>query len=244
MPSRSAAAPACAPAIGKWRTSPAAGQSWTELPPTTLRSASDRDRDLTNPSPRKGRQSIPRSQPEELILARSSRCPTSLVHKKLGSCGAALVAQTRTNSCAPAATRAEETSICPSSCRDGRPGRKNIHEILSEWVEFRIATVTRRSKFRLAQVDRRIHILEGRNIVLLNIDKVIRVIRESDEPKPELMKHFKLTEIQAEDILEIRLRQLARLEGIKIQNELKELKTERKGLKDLLGSDSEMLVPS
>ena len=123
---------------------------------------------------------------------------------------------------------------------DGRPGRKNIREILDEWVQFRIATVTRRTKFRLNQVERRIHILEGRNIVFLNIDKVIKVIRESDEPKPDLMKRFDLTDIQAEDILEIRLRQLARLEGIKIQNELKELKTERKELKSLLGSDAEM----
>ena len=123
---------------------------------------------------------------------------------------------------------------------DGRPGRKNIHELLSEWVQFRITTVTRRTTFRLGQVDRRIHILEGRNIVFLNIDKVIKVIRESDEPKPDLIRVFSLTEIQAEDILEIRLRQLARLEGIKIQNELKALKLERKGLKDLLGSEPEM----
>ena len=123
---------------------------------------------------------------------------------------------------------------------DGRPGRKNIREIIEEWVQFRIATVTRRTQFRLAQVERRIHILEGRNIVFLNIDKVIRVIRESDDPKPDLMKRFQLTDIQAEDILEIRLRQLARLEGIKIQNELKELKSERKDLKELLGSDTEM----
>jgi topoisomerase-4 subunit A len=123
---------------------------------------------------------------------------------------------------------------------DGRPGRKNIRDLLDEWVTFRIATVTRRTTFRLAQVDRRIHILEGRNIAFLNIEKVIKVIRNSDEPKPELMKQFRLTEIQAEDILEIRLRQLARLEGIKIQNELKELKTERKGLKALLASESEM----
>ncbi|HYC45961.1 MAG TPA: DNA topoisomerase IV subunit A [Burkholderiales bacterium] len=123
---------------------------------------------------------------------------------------------------------------------DGRPGRKNIREMLDEWVAFRILTVTRRTNFRLTQVERRIHILEGRNIVFLNIDKVIRTIRESDEPKPELMKRFDLTEIQAEDILEIRLRQLARLEGIKIQNELKELRVERKALKALLASDTEM----
>jgi topoisomerase IV subunit A len=123
---------------------------------------------------------------------------------------------------------------------DGRPVRKNIAELVGEWVQFRVATVTRRSKFRLGQVERRIHILEGRIIVLLNIDKVIRVIRNSDEPKPDLMKQFKLTEAQAEDILEIRLRQLARLEGIRIETELKELKGERKQLKGLLGSGTEM----
>jgi topoisomerase-4 subunit A len=123
---------------------------------------------------------------------------------------------------------------------DGRPGRKNIRQLLEEWVQFRVTTVTRRTKFRLLQVERRLHILEGRRIVFLNIDKVIKLIRGSDEPKPALMKQFKLTEIQAEDILEIRLRQLARLEGIKIENELKELKSERKDLKALLGSDAEM----
>jgi topoisomerase-4 subunit A len=123
---------------------------------------------------------------------------------------------------------------------DGRPTRKNIAELVGEWVQFRIATVTRRSKFRLGQVERRIHILEGRITVLLNIDKVIKVIRNSDDPRADLMKQFKLTEVQAEDILEIRLRQLARLEGIKIETELKELKDERKGLKGLLGSEEEM----
>jgi topoisomerase-4 subunit A len=123
---------------------------------------------------------------------------------------------------------------------DGRPVRKNIADLVGEWVQFRISTVTRRSKFRLTQVEKRIHILEGRVIVLLNIDKVIKVIRNSDEPKPDLMKQFKLTDVQAEDILEIRLRQLARLEGIKIETELKGLKEERKGLKGLLGSEAEM----
>ena len=123
---------------------------------------------------------------------------------------------------------------------DGRPVRKNIAGLVGEWVQFRIITVTRRSKFRLTQVEKRIHILEGRIIVLLNIDKVIKVIRNSDEPKADLMKQFKLTEVQAEDILEIRLRQLARLEGIRIETELKGLKEERKGLKGLLGSEEEM----
>jgi topoisomerase-4 subunit A len=123
---------------------------------------------------------------------------------------------------------------------DGRPGRKNLKEMLEEWARFRVSTVTRRTNFRLGQVDRRIHILEGRHIVFLNIDKVIKVIRESDDPKPDLMKRFELTEVQAEDILEIRLRQLARLEGIKIEQELKTLKVERKELKELLGDEGLM----
>jgi topoisomerase-4 subunit A len=123
---------------------------------------------------------------------------------------------------------------------DGRPSRKNIRQMLEEWIEFRISTVTRRTNFRLGQVDRRIHILEGRRIVFLSIDKVIRVIRESDEPKPELMKAFGLSEVQAEDILEIRLRQLARLEGIKLETELKQLGEERKELRQLLDSDTAM----
>ena len=97
-------------------------------------------------------------------------------------------------------------------------------EILSEWIAFRFATVTRRTQFRLKKVDDRIHILEGREAVLLNIDEVIRIIRESDEPKPALIQAFRLSDRQAEDILEIRLRQLARLETIKIQQELAELR--------------------
>ena len=120
---------------------------------------------------------------------------------------------------------------------DGRPQRKNLRQMLEEWVSFRLSTVTRRVTFRLGQVDRRIHILQGRHIVFLNIDKVIKLIRNSDEPKPELMVAFKLSELQAEDILEIRLRQLARLEGIKIEQELKALKLERKSLQDLLDDD-------
>ena len=112
---------------------------------------------------------------------------------------------------------------------DGRPRQKGLKEILTEWIEFRVGTVTRRTQHRLGKVKDRMHILEGRKIVFLNIDKVIKLIRNSDEPKPDLMKAFKLTERQAEDILEIRLRQLARLEGIKIEQELKELKGQKAG---------------
>jgi topoisomerase-4 subunit A len=121
---------------------------------------------------------------------------------------------------------------------DGRPRQKGLKEILSEWVAFRVATVTRRTQYRLGKVKDRMHILEGRLTVLLNIDKVIKIIRNSDEPKADLIKEFKLSDRQAEDILDIRLRQLARLEGIKIEQELKELKAERDDLEGLLQSDT------
>ncbi len=124
--------------------------------------------------------------------------------------------------------------------RDGRPGQKSLRALLLEWVDFRLVSVRRRSQFRLDAVDRRIHILEGRQSVLLNIDEVIRVIREADDPKADLIAAFGLSEIQAEDILEIRLRQLARLEGIKIEKELGELREERAGLLRILGDDAEL----
>jgi topoisomerase IV subunit A len=120
---------------------------------------------------------------------------------------------------------------------DGRPRSLSLREMLSQWVEYRIATVRRRTQHRLEQTQRRIHILEGRSIALLNIDKVIKVIRESDEPKPALVKKFGLTEIQAEDILEIRLRQLARLEAIKIEKELAQLRDDEGKLTHLLEND-------
>ncbi|GGI53542.1 DNA topoisomerase IV subunit A [Oxalicibacterium solurbis] len=123
---------------------------------------------------------------------------------------------------------------------DGRPRQKALTDILQEWITFRFETVTRRTQFRLQKVDDRIHILEGREAILLNIDKVIRIIRESDEPKPALIDAFKLSDRQAEDILEIRLRQLARLETIKIQQELSELRSEKATLHDLLDNPSSM----
>ncbi|GHU33071.1 DNA topoisomerase 4 subunit A [Betaproteobacteria bacterium] len=123
---------------------------------------------------------------------------------------------------------------------DGRPCQKTLAELLGEWCRFRLDTVRRRSQYRLAKTDDRIHILEGRHIVFLNIDKVIRVIRESDEPKPALIARFKLSERQADDILEIRLRQLARLEGIRIEQELEKLRQEKDELEKLLASDTLM----
>ncbi len=123
---------------------------------------------------------------------------------------------------------------------DGRPNQKNILELLAEWVQFRSTTVTRRSQTRLDQVQKRLHILTGRMTVLLNIDEVIRVIREADDPKADLISQFGITPIQADDILEIRLRQLARLEAIRIEKEMNALKTEEGGLKMVLSNATAM----
>jgi topoisomerase-4 subunit A len=109
--------------------------------------------------------------------------------------------------------------------------------MIAEWCRFRLATVERRTRHRLTAAEKRIHILEGRQAILLDIDRVIKVIRESDDPKADLMTHFNLSAIQAEDILEIRLRQLARLEGIKIGEELARLREEATGLNHLLSSE-------
>jgi topoisomerase IV subunit A len=123
---------------------------------------------------------------------------------------------------------------------DGKPVQKSLRQMVLEWIEFRQATIERRSRHRLGKVLDRIHILEGRQLILLNIDEVIAIIRRSDEPKAALIERFKLSDRQAEDILEIRLRQLARLEAIKIEQELKELREERKKLEEILGSPASL----
>ena len=123
---------------------------------------------------------------------------------------------------------------------DGRPVQKSLRQMLQEWIEFRQSTITRRSQHRLTKVLDRIHILEGRQTVLLNIDEVIAIIRAADEPKAALIARFDLSERQAEDILEIRLRQLARLEAIKIEQELKELREDQGKLEDILGNPNSL----
>jgi topoisomerase-4 subunit A len=123
---------------------------------------------------------------------------------------------------------------------DGKPVQKSLRQMISEWITFRQQTIVRRSEHRLGKVMDRIHILEGRQLVLLNIDEVIAIIRQSDEPKQALMDRFKLSERQAEDILDIRLRQLARLEGIKIEQELKELRTEQTQLEEILANPASL----
>jgi topoisomerase-4 subunit A len=123
---------------------------------------------------------------------------------------------------------------------DGRPRVKNLKEILTEWLDYRLATVKRRLNFRLQKVADRLHILDGLLKAYLNLDEVIRIIRTEEEPKPVLMKRFKLSDIQAEAILETKLRHLARLEEMKIKAEQKELAQERAELEELLKSEAKL----
>ncbi len=123
---------------------------------------------------------------------------------------------------------------------DGKPQVKDLRTLLVEWLLFRVGTVRRRLQFRLDKVEHRMHLLEGRLIAFLNLDEVIHIIRTEDQPKPVLMERFGLTEIQAEYILETRLRQLARLEEMQIRGEQDELSKERDKLLALLGSEAKL----
>ena len=119
---------------------------------------------------------------------------------------------------------------------DGRPAVKSLDRILKEWLKFRTDTVRRRLEYRLDRVERRLHILEGYLVAFLNIDEVIHIIRTEDKPKPALMKRFGITDAQAEAILELKLRNLAKLEEMKIRGEQDELNQERDQLRKTLGS--------
>jgi len=123
---------------------------------------------------------------------------------------------------------------------DGRPKVRDLKGLLEEWLSFRIATVKRRLEWRLERVARRLHILDGLLIAYLDIDEVIRIIRREDEPKPVLMKRFKLSDEQAESILELKLRHLAKLEELQIRGEQKELAKERAELESLLASKAKL----
>lgn len=123
---------------------------------------------------------------------------------------------------------------------DGRPQVKNLKTILNEWLSFRTSTVRKRLTHRLEKVERRLHLLEGFLTAFLNLDEVIRIIRTEDEPKPVLMKRFKLSETQTEYILETKLKQLARLEEMKIRGEQDELAKERDKINIILGSNAKL----
>ncbi len=120
---------------------------------------------------------------------------------------------------------------------NGKPQVKNLLMILTEWVNFRLDTTKRRLNFRLDKINKRLHLLEGLLLAFLNIDEVIRIVREEDEPKKALITAFKLSEIQADYVLDTKLRQLARLEEVKIRAEQAELDKEKAGIERVLSSD-------
>ncbi len=123
---------------------------------------------------------------------------------------------------------------------DGKPSVKDLRTLLTEWLQYRVNTVRRRLQFRLDKVEKRLHLLEGLLVAFLNLDEVIHIIRTEDQPKPVLMERFGLTDIQADYILDTRLRQLARLEEMKIRGEQDELAKERAKLLALLGSETKL----
>lgn len=237
----------------RWEKEDLARGQWqmvvTELPQgTSTQKVLEEIEELTNPKVKKGKKTLTQEQTQtkQLILSVLDR-----VRDESGKdCAVRLVLEPKSSRQNPdelmnllLAHTSLETSLSLNLVtigRDGRPGQKNLKQVLEEWIDFRFVTVTRRCEHRLGQVNDRIHILEGRMIVFLNIDEVIRIIRESDEPKPALMAAFRLSERQAEDILEIRLRQLARLEGIKIEQELAALKNEKDELEELLSNPQSM----
>ncbi|VCU69230.1 DNA topoisomerase 4 subunit A [Pigmentiphaga humi] len=237
----------------RWRFEEMARGQWqlvvTELPPSTSgQKVLEEIEELTNPKVKTGKKSL---TPEQQQTKAAMLGLLDAVRDESGKDAAVrLVFEPKTSRVDRdefVNTLLAHTSMESSAPinlvavgNDGRPRQKAMREILQEWLAFRTQTVTRRSRHRLDKVLDRIHVLEGRMVVYLNVDAVIKVIRESDEPRPALMQAFKLTERQAEDILEMRLRQLARLEGFKIEQELKNLRDEQVKLQDLLDNPSSL----
>ncbi|HEY0887761.1 MAG TPA: DNA topoisomerase IV subunit A [Ramlibacter sp.] len=233
----------------RWKIEELARGQWqlvvTELPPgVSAQRVLEEIEELTNPKVKAGKKALLQ---EQLQLKQTVLAVLDAVRDESSKDAAVrLVFEPRTSRIEQSdliATLLAHTSLETSAPinltaigLDGKPVQKSLRQMLLEWTEFRQATIERRSKHRLAKVSDRIHILEGRQLVLLNIDEVIAIIRHSDEPKAALIARFKLSDRQAEDILEIRLRQLARLEAIRIEQELKELHDERKKLEEILGS--------
>ncbi|GAB3432525.1 DNA topoisomerase IV subunit A [Massilia solisilvae] len=237
----------------RWKIEELARGQWqavvTELPPgTSAQRVLEEIEELTNPKVKLGKKTL---TPEQQALKQTVLSALDTVRDEAGrDAPVRLVFEPKSKN----QDQAEfmnillaHTSLETSSPinlvmigGDGRPRQKGLSEILQEWIDYRFVTVRRRTEFRLGKVNDRIHILEGRETVLLNIDEVIHIIRNSDDPKEALMARFRLTERQAEDILEIRLRQLARLEAIKIQQELAELRGEKEKLQDILDNPNSM----
>ena len=233
----------------RWKIEDLARGQWqlvvTELPPgVSSQRVLEEIEELTNPKVKAGKKALSQEQTQlkasvlnvlDVVRDESSRdAPVRLVFEPKTSriqqqeLVTALLAHTSLESSSPI----NLTMIG----LDGRPTQKSLRQMLVEWIAFRHSTIERRTRHRLGKVLDRIHILEGRQLVLLNIDEVIAIIRQADEPKAALMARFHLSDRQAEDILEIRLRQLARLEAIKIEQELSELCGEQAKLEEILGS--------
>ncbi len=232
----------------RWKIEELARGQWqlvvNELPPgVSTQKVLEEIEELTNPKVKAGKKALSQDQ---LQLKQTLLAVLDTVRDESSKDAAVrLVFEPKTSRIEQAdliATLLSQTSLESSSPInltsigiDGRPVQKSLRQMLLEWIEFRQATIERRSRHRLAKVMDRIHILEGRQLVLLNIDEVIAIIRKSDEPKAALIERFKLSDRQAEDILEIRLRQLARLEAIRIEQELKGLREDQQKLEEILG---------
>ena len=237
----------------RWKIEELARGQWqlvvTELPPgVSTQKVLEEIEELTNPKVRLGKKALSQEQTQ---LKASVLAVLDVVRDESSKDAAVrLVFEPKTSRIEQQeliVTLLAHTSLETSSPvnltmvgLDGRPTQKSLRQMLVEWIGFRHKTIERRSQFRLQRVLNRAHILEGRQLVLLNIDEVIAIIRQADEPKQALIARFALSERQAEDILEIRLRQLARLEAIKIEQELKALREEQKKLEEILGSPASL----
>jgi len=237
----------------RWTIEELARGQWqlvvNELPPgVSSQKVLEEIEDLTNPKIKTGKKTLTQEQSQlkatVLSLLDGVRDESSkdaavrlVFEPKTGK-----IAQSELITCLLAHTSLESSSSVNLTMIgiDGKPTQKSLRLMLEEWIQFRQTTITRRSEHRLAKVMDRIHILEGRQTILLNIDEVIAIIRASDEPKAALMARFDLSERQADDILEIRLRQLARLEAIKIEQELSELRAEQGKLEDILANPASL----
>jgi topoisomerase-4 subunit A len=240
-------------ARARWTIEELARGQWqlvvTELPPgASAQRVLEEIEELSNPKIRPGKKAL---LPEQLALKQTLLGLIDAVRDESGRDAAVrLVFEPRSARIPVAefvntllARTSLETSVPVNLVMigaDGKPRQKGLLDILREWVAFRRDTVQRRSSHRLEQVDARIHILLGRQQVLLDLDAVIATIRDSDDPKPALMARFDLTELQADDILDMRLRQLARLEAIRIDKELAAQRQEQAELQRLLGDERAM----
>ena len=237
----------------RWKIEDLARGQWqlvvNELPPgVSTQRVLEEIEEITNPKVKAGKKALSQEQTQlkasmlmvlDVVRDESSKdAPVRLVFEPKSS----RIEQSELITALLAHTSLESSSPINLTMigLDGRPTQKSLRLMLNEWIEFRQGTIVRRTQHRLNKVLDRIHILEGRQLVLLNIDEVIRIIRESDEPKAALIERFKLSDRQAEDILEIRLRQLARLEAIKIEQELKDLREEQGKLEDILGNPASL----